>query len=230
VKDRLTIFIILSILSNIFAMSEREHDRHIKEAFGNSVMDYGNVMFYLADDKYAPPSVLQIKTKVGGKRKSMDSPGGAHRVVFHWGWNIRAKDHLALQEYLRSKLKCSDLQIRSFNKCVNVEWTKRKFKASSQFHINYKRFSARKLAPIAYDIHILGDHIFKKGGAEQSGITYMRSEREMITDLQRHTAKLKGSEQLVKELRKCRKASDALELLNKKLPAIVDKNFPKKKS
>jgi hypothetical protein len=224
VKFKISFLVALCAVTITHAMPGATHGKDIKDSIGCGVAtasDFSSISYELIDKPFRLdhlPRALNL-TNSTGRIISFEGADGIHRTLFHWGWNNGPERHKPLQQFLKSK-NLSSSQIMVVNKAISFEWAKRKFNASNKFHSLYKRFSARKLAPIAYDIHILGD----VGG---SGTDYMISKSELIDDLCRHVRTLKGSEALVSDVGKSRNAESALNKLRTQLPSVVKSNFKK---
>ncbi len=224
VKFKLCVLVALCAVTITQAMPGAKHGKDIKDSIGFWVAtapDFARISYDLIDKPFRLdhlPRALNLTNSMG-RIISFEGADGIHRTLFHWGWNNGPERHKPLQRFLKSK-NLSSIQVMVVNRAIRAEWAKRKFIASNKFHSLYKRFSARKLAPIAYDIHILGD----VGG---SGTDYMISKSELIDDLCKHVRKLKGSAALVSDLGRSRNAGSALQKLRTKLPNIVKNNFKK---
>ncbi len=223
-KFKLGILLALCVVAITHAMPGNKHGQDIKGSFGAksiSAVELGRIVSQVADEPInlnELPRILNL-TNSTGRIVSFQGGHGIHRVVFHWGWNGSPKKHEKLQAYLKNQ-KLTSKQIGMINTYISTKWAKRKWDAGSKFTRLYGAFRARKLAAIAYDIHILGD----LGG---SGDGYMISRMKLMDDLCRHVGKLKGSEKLVADLRHSYPKT-ALRTLKAQLPDIINNNFPAK--
>lgn len=146
----------------------KEHVSDMHQVFGksersNEVHQMFEAITRLADDK-DPTLTLRLREIVPDYTQG----NYTHRIYFHWGFNGRPEDSLALKERLDA-VECEDDLRREFYDAIMAVQKSRNSKVMLYVQLcctdpvnrsrNLSRREMNAVATLAYDTHIVGDYI-----------------------------------------------------------------------